>query len=208
MTRHTLAATRSLRRARLLRRSAPRSSHTRTRRCALRPRDCRIGICRPTRFSAARASASSTMSRSRSFTCRWPPATPMSLVFFRGSDVVVTGGVIEDLTYPVIRSADGGTVNGTLAALNRVLDLTVAEWRAQGGTMVIRTAAESTTRAMSPSIATWSRSFAIEYRMRSARDLRSSKLKRHASRATTTAGTRRPPVPLPPTSSSRRFIEA
>ena len=59
------------------------------------------------------------------------------LVFFRESDVVVTGGVIEDLTYPVIRLADGGTVNGTLAALNRVLDLTVAEWRAQGGTMVI-----------------------------------------------------------------------
>ena len=30
------------------------------------------------------------------------------LVFFRKSDVVVTGGVIEDLTYPVIRLADGG----------------------------------------------------------------------------------------------------
>jgi cyclase len=59
------------------------------------------------------------------------------LVFFRKSDVVVAGSVIEDLTYPVIRLADGGTVNGTLAALNRVLDLTVAEWRAQGGTMVI-----------------------------------------------------------------------
>ena len=59
------------------------------------------------------------------------------LVFFRKSDVVVTGGVIEDLTYPIIRVADGGSVNGTLAALNRVLDLTVAEWRAQGGTMVI-----------------------------------------------------------------------
>ena len=28
-------------------------------------------------------------------------------------------------------------VNGTLAALNRILDLTVAEYRAQGGTMVI-----------------------------------------------------------------------
>jgi hypothetical protein len=59
------------------------------------------------------------------------------LVFFRKSDVVVTGSVIEDLTYPVIRLADGGTVNGTLAALNDVLDLTIAEWRAQGGTMVI-----------------------------------------------------------------------
>jgi cyclase len=59
------------------------------------------------------------------------------LVLFRKSDVVVTGGVIEDLTYPVIRLGDGGSVNGTIAALNRVLDLTIAEWRAQGGTMVI-----------------------------------------------------------------------
>jgi cyclase len=59
------------------------------------------------------------------------------LVFFRKSDVVVTGGVIEDLTYPVIRLDDGGSVSGTLEALNRILDLTIAEWRAQGGTMVI-----------------------------------------------------------------------
>jgi glyoxylase-like metal-dependent hydrolase (beta-lactamase superfamily II) len=59
------------------------------------------------------------------------------LVFFRKSDVVVTGAAIADLTYPVIRMDDGGTVNGTLAALNRLLDLTVAEWRAQGGTMVV-----------------------------------------------------------------------
>ena len=59
------------------------------------------------------------------------------LVFFRESDVVVAGSVIEDLTYPVIRLDDGGTVNGTLAALNLILDITIAEWRAQGGTMVI-----------------------------------------------------------------------
>jgi hypothetical protein len=59
------------------------------------------------------------------------------IVFFRKSDVVVAGAVIEDLTYPVIRLDDGGTVQGTLAALNRVLDLTVAGYRAQGGTMVI-----------------------------------------------------------------------
>jgi glyoxylase-like metal-dependent hydrolase (beta-lactamase superfamily II) len=59
------------------------------------------------------------------------------LVFFRKSDVVVVGSVIEDLTYPIIRLSDGGSVNGTLSALNRILDLTIAEWRAQGGTMVI-----------------------------------------------------------------------
>jgi glyoxylase-like metal-dependent hydrolase (beta-lactamase superfamily II) len=59
------------------------------------------------------------------------------LVFFRKSDVVVAGSVIADLTYPVIRTDDGGTVNGTVEALNRVLDLTIAEYRAQGGTMVV-----------------------------------------------------------------------
>jgi glyoxylase-like metal-dependent hydrolase (beta-lactamase superfamily II) len=59
------------------------------------------------------------------------------LVFFRKSDVVAAGGIIADLTYPVIRLDHGGTVNGTLEALNGILDLTIAEWRAQGGTMVI-----------------------------------------------------------------------
>jgi len=28
-------------------------------------------------------------------------------------------------------------VNGTIAALNRILDITIAAWRAEGGTMVI-----------------------------------------------------------------------
>jgi len=59
------------------------------------------------------------------------------LVFFRKSDVVVAGDVIQDLTYPVVRPKDGGSVNGTIAALNRILDITIAAWRAEGGTMVI-----------------------------------------------------------------------
>jgi len=59
------------------------------------------------------------------------------LVFLRESDVVVAGSVIPDLTYPAIRTDEGGTVNGTIEALNRILDLTIAEYRAQGGTTVI-----------------------------------------------------------------------
>ena len=59
------------------------------------------------------------------------------LVFFRKSDVVVAGDVIQDSTYPVVRLENGGTLNGTIAALNRILGLTVAAWRAEGGTMVI-----------------------------------------------------------------------
>ena len=130
------------------------------------------------------------------------------LVFFRKSDVVVTGGVIEDLTYPVIRLADGGTVNGTLAALNRVLDLTVAEWRAQGGTMVIPNRGRI-----------YDEGDVAEYRdmLTIVRDrvqdaigkgLTLEQVKRRGSRATTTAATRRPPALRRPTSSSRRCIEA
>jgi cyclase len=59
------------------------------------------------------------------------------LVFFRKSDVIVAGNVIEDLTYPIVRLEDGGSVDGTIDALNRILGMTVAAWRAQGGTMVI-----------------------------------------------------------------------
>ncbi len=59
------------------------------------------------------------------------------LVFFRKSDVVVAGDVIQDLTYPVVRLEVGGTLNGTIAALNRIIGLTIASWRAEGGTLVI-----------------------------------------------------------------------
>jgi glyoxylase-like metal-dependent hydrolase (beta-lactamase superfamily II) len=59
------------------------------------------------------------------------------LVFFRKSDVVVAGDVIQDLTYPVIRPDAGGSLEGEIAAHNRILAITVASWRAQGGTLVI-----------------------------------------------------------------------
>jgi glyoxylase-like metal-dependent hydrolase (beta-lactamase superfamily II) len=59
------------------------------------------------------------------------------IVFFRESDVIVAGDVIQDVTYPVVRLEDGGTVYGTIAALNRILGITIAAWRAQGGTQVI-----------------------------------------------------------------------
>jgi glyoxylase-like metal-dependent hydrolase (beta-lactamase superfamily II) len=60
-----------------------------------------------------------------------------SLVFFRGSDVVSAGGVISTTNFPSFDPAQGGSVEGLIAALNRILDITVAETRAQGGTVVI-----------------------------------------------------------------------
>lgn len=60
-----------------------------------------------------------------------------SLVFFRGSDVVVAGDVIHTAGFPHFIADEGGTIDGEIAALNRILDITVAETRGQGGTIVI-----------------------------------------------------------------------
>ncbi len=100
-------------------RSVPRSSRTRTRRCAWRRQGSRIGIRRPTRSSAARASSISTTSRSRSSTRPRRPAMPTCSCSSASPTSSSRADVIEDLTYPVIRTEDGGTVNGTLEALNR-----------------------------------------------------------------------------------------
>jgi glyoxylase-like metal-dependent hydrolase (beta-lactamase superfamily II) len=60
-----------------------------------------------------------------------------SLVFFRRSDVVSTGDIFVPDRYPVIDVAHGGSINGVLAALNRILDITVPADKQEGGTMVI-----------------------------------------------------------------------
>lgn len=60
-----------------------------------------------------------------------------SLVFFRGSDVVSAGGVISTTSFPSFNVEQGGSVDGLIAALNRILDITIAETRGQGGTIVI-----------------------------------------------------------------------
>ncbi len=60
-----------------------------------------------------------------------------TIVFFRGSDVVSAGGVISTTSFPRFDPKEGGSVDGLIAALNRILDITVAETRGQGGTLVI-----------------------------------------------------------------------
>ncbi len=60
-----------------------------------------------------------------------------SLVFFRRSDVVVTGGVLTLETYPVVDAARGGSFRGILEGLNRIIDLAIPEDWQEGGTMVI-----------------------------------------------------------------------
>ncbi len=60
-----------------------------------------------------------------------------SLVFFRRSDVVTTGDIFVPDRYPVIDVAHGGSINGLVNALNRILDITVPAEKQEGGTMVI-----------------------------------------------------------------------
>jgi len=45
--------------------------------------------------------------------------------------------VISTQSLPSFDAAQGGSVNGLIDALNRILDITVAETRGQGGTIVI-----------------------------------------------------------------------
>ena len=59
------------------------------------------------------------------------------LVFFRRSDVVVSGDLFTTSTYPVIDSQSGGSVQGVIDGLNRVLDITIPKDKEEGGTYVI-----------------------------------------------------------------------
>ena len=49
-----------------------------------------------------------------------------SFVLFRGSDVVVAGDVMDTTRFPVIDVANGGTIQGEIAALNKLISLTIA----------------------------------------------------------------------------------
>jgi len=60
-----------------------------------------------------------------------------TIVHFRGSDVLAVGSLFEPDRYPVIDIARGGSVNGLIAALNRILELTVPARFQEGGTYVV-----------------------------------------------------------------------
>lgn len=59
------------------------------------------------------------------------------MVFFRRTDVISTGDVYTTTGYPVIRPDDGGGIDGVIAALNRIIELTVPAEKQEGGTLVI-----------------------------------------------------------------------
>jgi glyoxylase-like metal-dependent hydrolase (beta-lactamase superfamily II) len=60
-----------------------------------------------------------------------------SIVFFRRSDVIAAGDVYSTVSYPVFDKAQGGSINGVIAALNRIVKLAVSTGNMEGGTMVV-----------------------------------------------------------------------
>jgi glyoxylase-like metal-dependent hydrolase (beta-lactamase superfamily II) len=60
-----------------------------------------------------------------------------SLVWFRKSDVVVSGEIFNHASFPFIDVAHGGTINGIIEGLNTMLDIMVPKHNQEGGTMVI-----------------------------------------------------------------------
>jgi cyclase len=59
-----------------------------------------------------------------------------NLVVFHGSGVISTGDVFAT-GYPVIRPEDGGSIDGVIAALNRIVEIAALGENHEGGTLVI-----------------------------------------------------------------------
>jgi cyclase len=59
------------------------------------------------------------------------------IVHFRTADVIVAGDTFLTTTYPSIDAANGGTTQGFIDGLNRILDLAVPKHLEEGGTYII-----------------------------------------------------------------------
>ena len=60
-----------------------------------------------------------------------------SIVFFRRSDVISTGDIFTTASYPVIDVAAGGSIQGIIDGLNRLVDMIIPVYGQEGGTLVI-----------------------------------------------------------------------
>lgn len=59
------------------------------------------------------------------------------MVYFRGSDVLVTGDLFVTTHFPVADVDSGGNINGFIEGLNKALEITVPAYLQEGGTYVI-----------------------------------------------------------------------
>jgi glyoxylase-like metal-dependent hydrolase (beta-lactamase superfamily II) len=60
-----------------------------------------------------------------------------TIVFFRRSDVISAGGILDMTSYPRFEPQKGGSIDGIIEGLNRILDIAVPGENQEGGTVVI-----------------------------------------------------------------------
>ncbi len=60
-----------------------------------------------------------------------------SIVYFRRSDVISAGDIFTTTSYPVIDGPRGGSIQGYVDGLNRILDLAIPESNEEGGTRIV-----------------------------------------------------------------------
>lgn len=60
-----------------------------------------------------------------------------TIVFFRKSDVISTGGILDMTSYPRIDLAAGGSIDGIIEGLSTILDIAVPGEGQNGGTLVV-----------------------------------------------------------------------
>jgi cyclase len=60
-----------------------------------------------------------------------------SLVYFRRSDVISTGDLFVLNSFPVIEVEKGGSLQGVIDGLNKILDIAIPEFNEEGGTLII-----------------------------------------------------------------------
>ncbi len=58
-------------------------------------------------------------------------------VQFRQSDVIAAGDVVDMTSYPIIDTTRGGTIDGELVALNKLMEMAVPARQVEGGTVII-----------------------------------------------------------------------
>lgn len=59
------------------------------------------------------------------------------IVHFRRSDVIAAGDVFSTRAFPTFSAESGGSIQGILDALNKIIDIAVPELNQQGGTLIV-----------------------------------------------------------------------
>jgi cyclase len=60
-----------------------------------------------------------------------------TIVFFRRSDVVVAGAIFDTTSYPRVDAGRGGSIDGVIEGLNRIVDIAIPGENQEGGTVII-----------------------------------------------------------------------